>query len=74
MFGVLEPRAGILFPEMCVAAHLNLALKAGAQVRTNEKLHQWTEDPTGVRLETAHGLYHAKKLVLTSGAWMSTRT
>jgi sarcosine oxidase len=72
MFGVLEPRAGILFPEMCVAAHLNLAIKAGAQVRTNEKLHQWTEDPTGVRLQTAHALYHAKKLVLTSGAWMSS--
>jgi len=72
MSGVLEPRAGILFPEKCVAAHLSLALKAGAQVRTNEKLHQWSEDPTGVMLQTAHGIYHARKLVIASGAWISS--
>ncbi len=72
MAGVLEPRAGILFPEMCVAAHLNLAMKAGAQVRTNEKLHQWSEDPTGVMLQTAHGIFHTRRLVIASGAWMGS--
>ena len=30
MSGVLEPRAGILFPEKCIATHLKLAAHAGA--------------------------------------------
>jgi sarcosine oxidase len=71
MTAVLEPRAGILFPEKCIAAHLQLAAKFGAHMRTNEKLHQWSNDPTGVLLHTAHGTYHAGKLILTSGAWVA---
>ena len=36
MVGVLEPRAGILFPERCVAAHLELAREAGADLHFDE--------------------------------------
>jgi len=34
MQAVLEPRAGVLFPERCVAAHLQLARRHGAGVQT----------------------------------------
>jgi sarcosine oxidase len=70
MSAVLEPRAGILFPEKCIAAHLQLAMKHGAQVRTNEKLHSWSDDPNGVVLQTPHDIYHANKLILAAGSWI----
>jgi sarcosine oxidase len=69
MAGVFEPRAGILFPERCIAAYLNLARQAGANLHLNEKLHQWTSEPTGLRLQTPHATYHTKKLIIASGAW-----
>ncbi len=72
MEGVLEPRAGILHPERCVAAHLQLAARAGAHIRTNEKVHEWSQDPTGVVIQTAHDTYHAKRLVLAAGPWISS--
>jgi sarcosine oxidase len=72
MSGVLEPRAGILFPEMCVAAHLQLATREGAHIRTNEKVHQWANDPNGLVVQTSHETYHAGKLVLASGPWIPT--
>jgi sarcosine oxidase len=70
MLGLLERRAGILFPEACLAAHLQLAERAGARVRLNEKLHDWKEEPTGIVLQTAHATYHARKLILAGGPWM----
>ena len=41
MVGVLEPRAGILFPERCVAAHLELAREAGADLHFDEPVLSW---------------------------------
>jgi len=70
MSGVLEPRAGILFPEKCIAAHLQLAKKLGAHLRTNEKIHDWSEDPTGMTVRTAHATYHTRKLIVAAGSWM----
>ncbi len=68
--GVWEPRAGVLFPEACVAAHLEAARRAGAELRTDEPVERWSEDGAGVQVETARGRVSAGSLVLAAGAWL----
>ena len=67
---VREPRAGVLFPEACVAAHLGLAREHGAEIRGEEPALGWEADGGGVEVRTAHGRYRAGSLVLCPGAWM----
>jgi sarcosine oxidase len=68
---LLEPRAGLLFPEKSVEAHLALALRAGATIRTGVTVTGWSADD-GVRLETDAGELRAKSLVLAAGPWLPT--
>lgn len=72
MFGVLEPRAGILFPEKCVAAQLALARKAGALLRVNQQVLEWRVLGDQVLIRTAEAEYRARKLIVSAGAWIST--
>ncbi|HEU0076969.1 MAG TPA: N-methyl-L-tryptophan oxidase [Longimicrobiaceae bacterium] len=70
MAALLEHRAGILFPEACVEAHLALARAHGAEVRCGEAATGWTADGAGVAVTTAAGTYRAQRLVLAAGPWM----
>lgn len=67
---VWEPRAGVLFPEDCIAAHLAAAAGAGAELRCDEPAESWAADGDGVIVRTARGTYAADRLVLTAGAWL----
>jgi len=67
---VWEPRAGILFPELAVQTHLEQAVKRGASLRFNEPVLRWEPDGEGVRVFTATGIYSARHLVLSAGAWL----
>ncbi len=69
MIAVYEPRAGILFPEDCVRAHLVLARSHGAQIHTHEPLLSWKADGTGVSVTTERTTYNAEWLVIAAGAW-----
>lgn len=69
MIAVYEPRAGILFPEACVHAHLALAQSHGAQFHTHEPLVSWQSDATGVSVTTERARYSAEALVISAGAW-----
>ncbi len=71
MSGVWEPRAGILFPELAIQTHLELAEKRGAVLRFNEPVMSWEAPGEGVQVSTARGEYRAKRLLLSAGAWMS---
>jgi sarcosine oxidase len=71
MVGVLEPRAGILFPERCIEAHLEMAQRHGAVLGFEEPVVAWAPDGDGVRVTTSKGEYLARRLLLTAGAWMS---
>jgi sarcosine oxidase len=64
-----EPRAGLLFPEKCVEAHLALALRAGATIRTGITVAGWNADD-GVRIETDAGVLRAQTLILAAGPWL----
>lgn len=69
MMAVYEPRAGILFPEACIAAHLSLAAKGGADIRVNESVLSWQATDRGVSVHTTKATYTAGRLILSAGAW-----
>jgi sarcosine oxidase len=69
MAAILEPRAGILFPEQCITAHLALAARYGAHLRVDEPVLSWEETNDGVRVVTTKGAYHASQLVVSAGGW-----
>lgn len=65
----LELEAGVLFPEGCVAALLDQAARAGAELRFDEPVTAWSAAPGGsVRVVTTSAQYEAERLVLTTGA------
>jgi len=72
MIAVWEPRAGILFPELCVEAHLTMARKQGADLRSDEAALSWEADGSAVRVVTSKAAYHAGQLVLTAGSWIQS--
>jgi sarcosine oxidase len=67
---VYDPRAGYLDPEACVAAHIESAVREGAEMRFNERLHTWRADGAGIEVRTSANTYTARRLVLATGAWL----
>jgi sarcosine oxidase len=74
MVAVWEPRAGILFPERCIAAHLQMARQRGAMLHFDEPATKWECDGEGVRVLTAKDEYRAQRLLITAGAWIGRFT
>ncbi len=67
---LLEPRAGVLFPEACVRALLRSAACDGAELRTGEPMLSWRMEGGVVRVATAIGEHVADRLVLALGPWL----
>jgi sarcosine oxidase len=72
MIGVWEPRAGVLFPELAIQAHLELAAKRGAALHFNEPVLKWETDGKGVRVHTTTRTYTADRLLLAVGSWVQS--
>jgi sarcosine oxidase len=70
MVAIREARAGILEPEACVAAHLQVAAARGAALRQGEPVLRWSADDDGVTVITARGAYRARRLILAAGPWL----
>ena len=70
MIGLLEPRAGILYPEKCISAHLEVARKHGATFRLDEAVTGWKANGKFASIKTALQEYEAGVLVLCGGAWL----
>lgn len=68
--GVLEPRAGMLAPEACIQAALDVAEAHGAEVFRHEPVLRWVQEGDGVRVETPDGTYHAGRLIISAGMWV----
>ncbi len=68
--GLLEPRAGVLFPEACIRAFLNDAAEGGAELRFAEPLLEWRSTQSAIEIRTDHGWVSAGRLILASGAWI----
>ena len=69
---VLEPRAGMLFSELAIQTHLELAGQSGATLYYNQPIARWEPLAGGVRVITASGAFTANKLLISAGAWLST--
>jgi sarcosine oxidase len=70
--GVWEPRAGILFPEKCVSAHLRLASEHGAHLGRNEPVLGWESRADFIQIVTAKANYKARKVLFCAGSWLSS--
>ncbi|MDP9240816.1 MAG: N-methyl-L-tryptophan oxidase [Actinomycetota bacterium] len=66
---VYEDIAGVLIPEAAVEAHLDLAARAGADLRFHTPVLSWAAGDDRVTVTTAEGTHRAAALVLTPGAW-----
>ncbi len=69
LVAVFDPNAGYLDPEACVAAHVEAAVRAGADAHFGEEVAAWTADDGGVEVRTPAETYSAKRLLLAAGAW-----
>ncbi len=65
-----EPEAGILRPEACVAAQLNLAAGLGATLRTGEQVSSFTDDGRAVSLVVDGETVTADRAVIAVGPWI----
>lgn len=63
-----EPGGGYVFPERCISAQLNRALRLGAQIRTGVEVLS-IEQRGMVRIETSSGTIQARQAVVTAGGW-----
>ena len=68
--GCFEPTAGLVHPEACIAAQLELARGLGARIITQTRVHSWFSDGSGLVIETDSGRVKAERLVITAGAWL----
>jgi len=66
---VWEPRAGILFPELAIQSHLELARKCGATLQCDEPVLHWESNGQSSRVSTVKGSYRADRLLISAGAW-----
>lgn len=71
---VHEPRAGILYPERAVQAHLELAARNGAELHCESPILGWEPFRGGVRVNTTKGTFSGRKLLLTLGPWLGSMT
>jgi sarcosine oxidase len=66
---ILQPDGGFVLPERCIVAHVEGALARGTVVRARERVLEWSDTGSGVRVTTDRGVVEAERLVLTAGAW-----
>lgn len=69
--GLLEPGGGYLEVETAIRAHLDLARRAGAVLRFEERVLSWESRERRVHVRTDKEEYEAETLVLAPGAWSS---
>ena len=72
MVALLEPRAGLLLPELCLQAFLDLAIAHGAELRTESAVDGWSARTDGIDLRIGNGeRIRCGRLVLAAGPWMT---
>ena len=70
--GFFDPNAGILFPENCIEAYVNLAKERGADFHFNEPALKWEKLGGKMVVRTSQGSYSSEKLIISAGPWTKT--
>lgn len=68
--GVLQPDGGFVASERAIVANVNLAMADGAEIRGREPILSYAPAAGGVEVVTTKGRYRARRLVLSTGAWI----
>jgi sarcosine oxidase len=66
---VYQRDGGFLLCERCILAHAAGARARGAEIRTRERVLEWSAREGGVRVRTDRREVEAERLVLTAGAY-----
>lgn len=68
-----EPDLGVVAPSKCLLAFHDVARNNGADLHFEEPVVDWEADDSRdwVRVQTDEGVYEARRLVVTAGAWAS---
>ncbi|MEV5967407.1 N-methyl-L-tryptophan oxidase [Kribbella sp. NPDC051952] len=69
--GVLEPGAGVLDPEGCIRAELDLAKTAGAELWFETRVTGLRYDEDGVRISVGEETITARRAIIATGAWFT---
>jgi sarcosine oxidase len=69
---IREPRAGVHFPERCVAAHLAVAANHGADLRTGIRVEGWQAEGGTIDVRAGAERFTGGALVLAAGPWVRT--
>jgi sarcosine oxidase len=69
-YAYYEAAGGVLRPEKCIQAQLDLAKGNNARIQTNEIVLSYDATPSGVTVRTDLGEYRADKVILAAGSWM----
>lgn len=69
--GVLEPGAGVLDPEGCIRAALELASAARADLRFETRVTALDHDDDGVRIWVGTESFAARRAIVATGAWFT---
>ena len=68
---VYESTGGVLKVEDCIRAHVDEAVRLGAQLRIGEEVIRWSSDGRTITIQTNRTTIEAATLVITAGAWSS---
>jgi len=68
--GYYEPEAGFVRPEDAVRAQLELARRGDAELRTGERVVDWSASGHGVGVFTDRARYASEQLILCAGPWL----
>lgn len=70
--GVYEPTAGAVFPETTVAACIDVARAAGAELHFRTPVARWESVAGGARIHLTSGrTVEARRLAICAGSWFS---
>jgi len=67
--GIFDELAGVLSADRAISAALDLAQRAGAELRFDERVREWALDGDGVIVRTDRGRHVAGRLVIAAGPW-----
>jgi len=69
MVAVYQRDGGFVLPERSIVAYVAAARRFGADIHVGERVHGWEVLNGVVSVTTNLGIYRARKLVVTAGAW-----
>ena len=67
--GLLERRAGMLFPERCISALQSVARQRGAELHTDERVERWRVGRR-ITVDTPAGTHEVDRLIVAAGPWL----